>query len=181
MIGCFARVARARVLIVLLTLAHLAVLVTRATAQPVRPGTAAPPIVLASLDGDTVSLTGLGRHPVILKFWASWCPTCRAEMNQLLTAQQMAPSIRVLAVNADEPAERVRRYLAKEQLTLPFKLLMDPNSKVSRRYRILGLPTTIFLDEDGIVRTVHAGALSPMEFAKGLASILPPTTKDKSP
>jgi peroxiredoxin len=147
-------------------------------AQKLRLGGAAPGFALASLEGDTVSLAGLRGHPVILKFWASWCPTCRAEMLQILTAQQLAPNLRVLTVNADEPAERIRRFLAREQLTLPFPVLMDPSARVSRTYRIPVLPTTIFLDQEGIVRRIHSGAIAPLDFAHGLSSILPSSSKE---
>ena len=122
-------------------------------------GEIAPNFALDSLDGSQVELLSDSRHPILINFWATWCPPCVAEM---ATIQQFYNdsdrAFRVLAVNADEPAEDVQRFANEHDLS--FDILLDPGGNVQELYRLRGYPTSFFLDGDGVVRKEHVGLLT---------------------
>ena len=124
-----------------------------------RPGFAAPEFALPMLDGTTVRLSDLRGQVVILNVWASWCPPCRAEMPELERLHETGRErgLAVLAVNStvqDSEAE-ARAFLDAGRLTLPIAL--DVSGEVTRSYEVRALPTTFFIDADGIVRRVVLG------------------------
>jgi cytochrome c biogenesis protein CcmG/thiol:disulfide interchange protein DsbE len=140
-------------------------------AQRVKVGAPAPAFALPTLAGDTVRLDGLRGHPVILKFWASWCPTCRTELPELVStaAAHHDDGLIVLAIDSDESPAKMQKYLATDA-ALP--ALVDRDRKVQRAYRIPVLPTTVFVDSAGVVRRVHAGAMQLSDLTDGLRAIL---------
>ncbi|TVQ89794.1 MAG: TlpA family protein disulfide reductase [Chromatiaceae bacterium] len=109
----------------------------------------APDFDLAGPDGTRHRLEALRGKPVILNFWATWCPPCRAEMPSLQRAWEQVgdEGIMVMAVNVGEELEDVQRFL--EQLPLDFPLPMDTDSKVTQRWPLRGLPTTFIVGPDG--------------------------------
>ena len=122
-------------------------------------GKTAPNFTLDSLDGSQVELLSDSRHPILINFWATWCPPCVAEM---ATIQQFykdsGRAFRVLAVNADEPAEDVQRFANEHGLS--FDILLDPGGNVQELYRLRGYPTSFILDGNGVVRKEHVGLLT---------------------
>ena len=126
----------------------------------IAPGTEAPDFTLPTLDGEMVSLASYRGQPVLLNFWATWCPPCRAEMPAM---QRVYETYRddgfvVLAVNVRESEEPVRAFI--EELGLTFPILMDEKGDVTNTYRVYGLPTTYFLDREGRVYRVQVGAMT---------------------
>ena len=158
---------------ILLAIAVLAA--SAAHAQDVKVGQRAPDFTLPILDGDSAHLASLRGHPVVLKFWASWCPTCRTEMPELAAAQAAHGDVglQVLASNGEETPDKMRKYLARLAMGGGLIVLVDPKAHVSQRYRVMVLPTTVFIDSAGVVRVIHPGAISPTEFADGIRAILP--------
>jgi peroxiredoxin len=100
-------------------------------------------------DGRAVSLAGLAGQAVLVNFWASWCRECRPEMPVLegLHRKFASQGLAVVAVNAREDGETVRRYA--RELGLTFALVLDPDGAISRRYGVIGLPTTVLIGRDG--------------------------------
>jgi peroxiredoxin len=92
--------------------------------------------------------------PVILNFWATWCPPCREEMPSMQRAHKALSSegIAVIAVNVGDDAATIGEFLA--QTPVDFPLPMDPDSKVAQSYPLKGLPTTYVIDPQG--RLVYA-------------------------
>lgn len=138
------------------------IVVTRAqegiddVANPVA-GRAAPDFSLATSDGTTYNLNDLRGQPVIVNFWATWCPPCLEEMPAL---QEVYDAYRdegliVLAINQDEPADRIDRFAQEHGLTFP--LLLDPDYNVTDRYQVGLLPSTFFIDRLGVVHEVIFG------------------------
>ena len=145
------------------------------SAQRARVGEPAPDFALPALTGDTVHLAGLRGHPVILNFWASWCPPCRVELPDLVTAYgaHRGDGLRIIAVNGDdERPSLIREFTGR--MGLPFPILLDRKARVTDRYRVVGLPTTVFIDTGGIVRALHPGPITTAQITAGLLSILEP-------
>ncbi len=132
------------------------------TPRPIGPGVGqqAPSFSLPTLDGQEVALESYRGRPVLLHFWASWCPPCREEWPawQTFASSPAAEGIVILAVNAEEPPEVVRQFLGEDRL--PFPILLDSDGQVNTRYRIRALPMTFLIDADGVVRRVVPGGMS---------------------
>jgi len=125
-------------------------------ASPVA-GRPAPDFTLRASDGRSYTLSALRGQVVILNFWATWCPPCRAEMPALQEVYDARSDegVIVLAVNQNEDPKRVDDFAAELKLTFP--LLLDPGYVVNDRYRISLLPTTFFIGRDGVIRDVVFG------------------------
>lgn len=127
------------------------------TIAPVREGEAAPEIVLRNLAGETVALSGYRGRPVMINFWATWCGPCRLEMPLFQNAHETNEDLVVLAVNSLEPPATVQPYVDAMGLTFP--VVLDETGRYSLIYRVDALPTTIFVDRDGVVVRAHRGAI----------------------
>jgi peroxiredoxin len=125
----------------------------------VKVGQPAPDFTLRDPDGETVRLSDYLGHPIILNFWATWCPPCRYEMPLLQETydSHQAAGLVVLAVDVQETAEQVKAY--REEMNLSFPMALDRGGSVATTYRVSGLPTSVFVDVDGVVRAIHRGAL----------------------
>ncbi len=124
-------------------------------------GIPAPDFTLERLDGGSVRLWELRGKVVLLNFWATWCEPCRREMPLLAEIYRMyhPQGVEVLGVNLtsqDDLAE-VRRFVAA--FDLPFPILLDHNGRVERAYGLFGVPTTVFIDREGIIQRVVMGVL----------------------
>lgn len=139
------------------------------------PGEAAPDFTLPRLDGGRIALADLRGRPVLINFWATWCRPCRTEMPELVSAYatHRAAGLEIVAVNLtdQENGKDVRRFVA--ELGMLFPIALDEKGKVRERYRLVSLPTSIFVDTAGVVRVVHPGPISAGVLAQGLDSILP--------
>lgn len=149
----------------------------------VRPGEPAPEFRLKTLGGSPVVLSELKGRPVIVNFWATWCPPCRVEMPMLATAQQthQDAGLEVLAVNLtdQEYLKDVRKFAA--ELGIPFRVALDEKGRVRSRYGLVALPTTVFIGADGTVRVVHSGPITAAALDRHLALILPAKPQDPPP
>jgi thiol-disulfide isomerase/thioredoxin len=146
-------------------------------AQPVRVGVAAPEIDLPGLTGDRVQLSTLRGHPVVVSFWATWCPSCRSEFPELVRLQETHGSagLRVLGVNGrdqERSTKSVKTFLDEVGATFPVAL--DQRGAARRKYRLVGLPTTVFVDSAGIIQRIHMGTITREQLDRGVATILPP-------
>lgn len=122
-------------------------------------GFISPDFTLTTLDGETVTLSGLRGRVVLLNIWASWCPPCRAEMPamQRVWEEYQARGLVVLAVNStiqDTPAD-AQTFVSENGLTFP--VLLDTGGEVTRLYRVSSLPTSFFIGADGTIREVVIG------------------------
>jgi len=133
-------------------------------------GFLAPDLTLADLNGQMVILSRLFGKPILLNFWASWCPPCRKEMPDLQAFhKQYQDQVIVLGINWAEDPETMRAFLERYDIT--YTNLLDRQGKAFVAYRLTGLPTTFFLDERGVIRGVWLGPLKTEEIAEDFAKI----------
>jgi peroxiredoxin len=128
---------------------------------PVDPqaGKPAPDFELSTLEGKTVHLSDYKGHPVLVNYWATWCPPCREELPLIQERQaQFSPDLVVLAVNAGEDSATVKNYIGKQGLTFP--VLLDPDWKVEALFGIMAYPTSVFIDRNGVIQARYVGGMS---------------------
>jgi thiol-disulfide isomerase/thioredoxin len=118
-----------------------------------------PDLVLTTLDGRQLSLRELEGQAVVINFWASWCPPCRAEMPSLQSyyQQNQDKGVLVVAINAGESQAQVEQFVNEFGLTLD--IVLDPNMQVMAEFDVGSLPTSIFIDRDGNIRGRHMGLI----------------------
>lgn len=122
-------------------------------------GFPAPGFALESLSGDSVILGELRGVPVVLNFWATWCPPCRAEMRTIERVYQeyRASGLVILAVNATYQDDPVRAAEFPADFGLTYPILMDRTGALAAMYQVRSLPTTFFIDRRGIIREIVVG------------------------
>ncbi len=110
--------------------------------------------------GENIHLSDYRGDVVMLNFWATWCPPCRAEMPtiQAAYAQRQAEGFSVLAVNNGEPLSLVQPFVM--QLGLAFPVVMDTDARLQRTFAIQSYPTSIFIDATGEVYATHSGMVT---------------------
>ena len=143
--------------------------------QAQRPGKPAPAFTLTTLEGDTTRLSAYAGRPVLINFWASWCKPCRGEMPLLIEAHHAheQEGLAILAVNlADQ--ERSTEDIREFQLEfgLPFPVLLDKKGKTRKLYALRGVPTSVFVGSDGVVRAVNQGPVDTAALQRHLSEIL---------
>ena len=117
----------------------------------------APDFTLADLDGNQVQLSSLRGNVVVLDFWATWCGPCQLSLPMLQqVAQDMSsPKLRVFAINRQENLDTLREFARRTNLSLP--VLLDPKSDAARKYRVSGIPQTVVIGKDGVVKFLTVG------------------------
>lgn len=138
-------------------------------------GQLAPDFTLPTLEGDLITLSKLRGQPILINLWASWCPPCRLEMPLLINVYQryQSESLVILGLNVTEQdsLEAVTAFV--EEFDVPFPVLLDEAGHVSNdAYGMMGLPMSVFVDRNGIVKRVVLGALVSDEVDGYIAEIM---------
>lgn len=134
-------------------------------------GRPAPDFSLPTLDGGTFRLSDHRGKPVVLNFWATWCGPCQRELPAIQQAAEHYDGVVVFAaVDQAETLETVQRFA--ENMGLSIVVPMDGEQEVGETYKVLGLPTTYFIDDNGIIRSVWMGEMNSVTLAENIAGIL---------
>lgn len=132
-------------------------------------GTPAPTFELVDLDGNPHALADhIGKRPVVLNFWATWCLPCKQEHPILLRAPSRWPDVAFYGVVYNDEAQKTKRYLERAGASFPH--LVDPDGAVAIDLGVTGVPETYFIDPSGTILYKHKGPLSD----RMLAEILGP-------
>lgn len=136
-------------------------------------GAAAPEFSLKNLKGEDVSLAAAQGHPLLLNFWATWCGPCRVEMPAIQARYQthQDKGLLVYAIDIDEPQSAVDDFAKAFGLT--FEVLLDPGGQVNNAYKVLGYPTSYFVDSQGVIQVIHIGQMTEAQLDDHLTRILP--------
>jgi thiol-disulfide isomerase/thioredoxin len=114
---------------------------------------------LSNMQGQEVNLSAYKGKPIIINFWATWCPPCRREMPVLDAAQKTHKDTVFIFVNQGESPATVEQFITSTQLDIQ-NIFFDPSSNVSQESGAVGLPTTLFYNAEGKLVTSHTGELS---------------------
>lgn len=131
-------------------------------------GAVAPNFTLETLSGEKVTLADLKGKKVILNFWASWCPPCRAEMPHLQTYYEdyaEKDNVVIIAANTtysehgtkSTKKENVQNFINGLDLTFP--ILLMPDDSIVKLYEVLTIPSTFMIDTEGRIQHHIVGPL----------------------
>lgn len=117
-------------------------------------GKQAPEISLKNLSGTIVNLSDFrNKSDVLLVFWATWCPSCRAEIPELIRLHQefSSQNLTILAINTagQDLQIKVEKFVKAQHI--PYTVLYDQAQSIITLYRIIGIPTNILINQSGII------------------------------
>jgi cytochrome c biogenesis protein CcmG/thiol:disulfide interchange protein DsbE len=131
----------------------------RTAAATLAVGAPAPAYSAFTMDGTSISLTDLKGEAVMLNVWATWCKPCREEIPALDSLhREFGPrGFRVVGVSIDVTTDTQQIAGFARALGASYNLWLDPDDKVSTTFRAIGVPSTVLIDRDGVLRWRHMG------------------------
>lgn len=108
-------------------------------------------------DDEPVALDGYRGHPLVLNFWGTWCRPCVEEMPELQAVAQATDELAVLGVNVEDQHDEAVALVASLDIT--YDLAIDEDSRLFGEVEAFGMPTTLLVDPDGVIRYRHTGQL----------------------
>jgi peroxiredoxin len=143
-----------------------------ASGEPPAVGKAPTAFTGLSYDGKTISLADYAGKPLWLTFGASWCRDCRVEAADLQEtyARYQPQGLNVLAVFINDPPADIAGFATRAGLTFP--IIADQSTKIGSAYRLVGIPTHVFIGRDGLIKEILIGALSKDDMQRAVAGIL---------
>ena len=133
--------------------------------------TKAPDFTVYDAEGKAVKRSDMQGTPVVLNFWASWCPPCKSEMPDFdAVYQELGGEVQFMMVDLTdggrETAETGAAYIKEQGYTFP--VFFDTDGEAARAYAVRSIPTTMFIDKDGYIVTGVQGAISEANLRRGI-------------
>jgi peroxiredoxin len=128
---------------------------------------------LPDLDGKQQRLSSHRGKVVLINFWATWCPPCRAEIPEIEAAfeARQADGFEVLGINVEESRETIAPFVDEFEMSYP--VLLDESGRLLQTYRAMGLPMSVIVDQDGVIQARHVGFLTAADLDRYLGELLP--------
>ncbi|MGP4081848.1 peroxiredoxin family protein [Pseudalkalibacillus sp. R45] len=130
----------------------------------IKQGNIAPDFTLETMDGGSVKLSDFKGKNIIVNFWATWCPPCRAEMPEMQEYYEANKdnNFVILAVNMTktEKSQMDVKQFVEEDFELTFPVVMDLKHEVTNTYEVTGYPTSYFIDKEGVIQYKVVGAMN---------------------
>lgn len=121
-------------------------------------------VALTDFEGGGFTLDSYRGRPIVVNFWASWCPNCAAEMPAFERAhQRFDGSVEFVGVNHTDRRSSAEELAASTGVT--YRLADDPEAQLFKEFGGRGMPTTAFIDADGAIAEVVVGQLSEEQLA----------------
>jgi len=132
----------------------------------------APATSFALFDGSTATFADYSGRPLVVNFWASWCPSCVAEMSAAFrpVQQQLGDQVAFLGLNMQDERDKAERLV--DETGVLFDLGEDPAGDVYLELGGLGMPFTVFIDGDGNIVEKHNGPVTEGQLAEMIEELL---------
>ncbi|WP_280771945.1 TlpA family protein disulfide reductase [Salipaludibacillus daqingensis] len=138
-----------------------------------QPGHQAPDFNAETFTNDRFQLNGAGKNGTVLYFWTSWCPYCQASSEAMEEAYQTyGEDINIIGVNAGQHDRLSEAEQFIERNELHFTNVLDEDGAISSAYYVPPVPTTVFIDEQGIMTYRKTGAISSSELTTEIQALL---------
>lgn len=135
-------------------------------------GRLAPEIALVSLSGESLQLSDFRGQPVIINFWATWCAPCRAETPELQDLhRERGDEVIIFSVNATAQDQGdIAGFV--EEFGVTFPVVLDTEAVAFKDYNVIGLPTTIFVNAEGVINEIFTGPVNRAYMESKIAELL---------
>lgn len=135
----------------------------------------APDMTVTDGDGKTIRLSSLRGKPVVLNFWASWCPPCQSEMPDYQSLyQQFGDKVAFVMVDMvgtrDETVNTAKAFLAQHAYTFP--AYFDTIGSAANIYGVQSIPQSYYINKSGVVRSKYEGMMQKTQMETAIRSIL---------
>ena len=122
-------------------------------------GLTAPDFTLKTIEGASITLSSLRGQPILLNFWATWCPFCRDEMPafQNVYEELKDDGFIVISITEEVGSEMDKVMDFRDAYNLTFPILLDESGVVTRRYQVTSLPRTLLITPDGVISNIILG------------------------
>lgn len=169
--------ARGRLTLVFVAAIAIGLLVLRAVGDPAEGtpgdlGGIAPEVVLEAFDGTRWTLSdhlATDGRPVVLNLWASWCIPCRDEIPELSTFANANPDIAVIGVAVNDTKDEAKALA--DELSPTYLVGMDATGRLRDRYPSPGMPFTVLIDPQGVIRWSYAGGVTAEQLSEAVSDL----------
>lgn len=143
-----------------------------AKADPPMVGAPAPDFALTTTDGHQLRLSSLRGHVVVVNFFATWCPPCRAETPDLVSAARKYGAQGVVFLGVDDREKTPLVQVWEKGKSVAFPIVMDRDGSVEEHYDVRAIPTTYILDRTGVIRYRQVDQLEGSTLAGALDAVV---------